>query len=163
QIVFSSAMGNPKFFHANSRLAIVSADGGTPRSITDAFDEQPGFVEWNADGIYFNGLQKTASHLFRVDPATGKITRITGPDNLMGGGCSSRKDGKGIAFIPPSPPPLSELSVSPFQIFSPRKLPSMTDQVKAFTLGSREVVSWKSKDGPPIEGVLINPADFDPT
>src|SRR5205085_190674 len=27
QIVFSSAMGNPKFFHANSRLALVSVDG----------------------------------------------------------------------------------------------------------------------------------------
>src|SRR5262245_18869062 len=53
QIVFSSAMGNPKFFHANSKLAVVSVDGGAPRSITDAFDEQPGFAEWNADGIYF--------------------------------------------------------------------------------------------------------------
>ncbi len=47
----------------------MPAEGGTPRSITDAFDEQPGFVDWNADGIYFSGLQKTAAHLFRVDPA----------------------------------------------------------------------------------------------
>src|SRR5262249_39678726 len=37
-IVFSSAMGNTKFFHSNSKLAIVPADGGAPRSITDAFD-----------------------------------------------------------------------------------------------------------------------------
>ena len=26
----------------------------------------------------------------------------------------------------------------------------------------REVISWKSKDGTEIEGVLIKPADFDP-
>ncbi len=162
QIVFSSAMGNPKYYHSNSRLAVVSVNGGAPRSITDAFDEQPGFVEWNADGIYFGGLQKTASHLFRVDPATGRVARVTAPDNLMAGGFSFTKDGKQIAFTSPSPTSLGEVYVSSVQTFSPRKLTAMTDQVKDFTLATREVISWQSKDGATIEGVLIKPADFDP-
>jgi dipeptidyl aminopeptidase/acylaminoacyl peptidase len=162
QIIFSSAMGNPKFYHANSRLAVVSVDGGTPRSITDAFDERPGFVEWNADGIYFSGLQKTASHLFRVDPATGKITRLTSPDNLMAGGFSFTSDGKQIAFTSSSPTSLSEVYISSARNFSPRKLTSMTDQVKDLTLATREITSWQSKDGATIEGVLIKPANFDP-
>lgn len=161
RIVFSSAMGNPKFFHANSKLAVVSVEGGAPRSITDAFDEQPGFVEWNADGIYFGGLQKTASHLFRVDPETGRITRVTAPDNFMAGGFSFTRDGKQIAFTSPSSTSLNEVYISPVQNFSPRKLTSMTDQVKDFTLATREVISWQSKDSATIEGVLIKPADFD--
>ncbi|MEO8028194.1 MAG: prolyl oligopeptidase family serine peptidase, partial [Bryobacteraceae bacterium] len=33
---------------------------------------------------------------------------------------------------------------------------------KGFKLATREVVEWRSKDGTPIEGVLIKPADFDP-
>ncbi|MGH9937582.1 MAG: TolB family protein, partial [Blastocatellia bacterium] len=140
QLVFSSAMGNPKFFHANSKLAVVPVEGGAPRSITDTFDEQPGFVEWNADGIYFGGLQKTASHLFRVDPATGRVTRVTAPDNMMAGGFSFTKDGKQIAFASPSPTSLNEVYVSSAQNFSPRKLTSMTDQVKDFTLATREVI-----------------------
>ncbi|HEY7183668.1 MAG TPA: S9 family peptidase, partial [Blastocatellia bacterium] len=162
QIVFSSAMGNQKFFHANSKLAVVSVEGGAPRSITDAFDEQPGFVEWNAAGIYFGGLQKTASHLFRVDPETGGITRVTAPDNLMAGGFSFTKDGKQVAFSAASPTSLNEIYVSTLQNFSPRKLTSMTDQVRDFALATREVISWQSKDGATIEGVLIKPADFDP-
>ena len=161
-IVFNSAMGNPKFFHSNSRLALVSVDGGAPRSITDGFDEQPQFVEWNADGIYFGGLQKTASHLFRLDPASGKFTRITQPDNAMIGGANFTKDGKQIAFTAPSPTSLSEVYVSSVASFAPRKLTAMTDQVKDFTLASREVISWPSKDGATIEGILIKPADFDP-
>ncbi|MBP6823405.1 MAG: S9 family peptidase [Acidobacteria bacterium] len=165
-IVFSSAMGNPKFFHSNSRLALVSVDGGTPRSLTDGFDEQPNFVEWNADGIYFSGAQKTASHLFRLDPATGKFARVTQPDNAMIGGVSFTKDGKQIAFTSPSPTSLSEVYVSAIRpdgaSFTPRKLTAMTDQVKDFTLASREVISWQSKDGATIEGILIKPADFDP-
>jgi dipeptidyl aminopeptidase/acylaminoacyl peptidase len=161
-IVFSSAMGNPKFFSANSRLAVVSVAGGAPRSITDAFDEQPGFVEWNADGIYFSAAQKTAAHLFRLDPATGTVTRVSQPDNLMLGSVSFTKDGRAIAFTSPSPTSLTEVFVSPVPHFAPRKLTSMTDQVKGWTLASREVISWPSKDGTTIEGILIKPADFDP-
>jgi dipeptidyl aminopeptidase/acylaminoacyl peptidase len=163
QIVFSSAMGNLKFFHANSRLAVISADGGAARSLTDAFDEQPGFVEWNAEGIYFTGLQKTASHLFRIDATTGKIARLTSPDNLMAGSFSFTKDGKQIAFISASPASLNEVFTSSITNFSPRKLTSMSDHVKDLTLGTREVISWKSRDDTTIEGVLIKPVDFDPS
>jgi len=161
QIVFSTAMGrkNPA---GNSRLAIVSANGGTPRSITDGFDENPGFVAWNADGIYFAGAQKTASHLFRVDPASAKITRISGPDNLMSGGFTLTRDGKQLALTVTSPTSMTEVGVSSVQNFAPRALTTMTEQTKNFTLGTREVISWKSQDGATIEGVLIKPADFDP-
>ena len=162
-IVFSSAMGNPKFFYSNSRLAVVPTSGGTPKSITDSFDEQPNFVEWNADGIYFSAAQKTRAHLFRVDPATGAITRITKPDDLILGGVTLTKDGLTMAFTAPSPTSLNEVYVSPLGAFAPRQLTSMTDQVKDWTLASREVISWQSKDGTTIEGILIKPADFDPT
>ncbi|HEY3384206.1 MAG TPA: S9 family peptidase [Vicinamibacterales bacterium] len=161
-LVFSSAMGNPKFFHANSRLAVVSVDGGKPRSITDSFDEQPGLIDWLADGVYFAAAQKTASHLFRVDPSTGKTTRISQPDALMLGSVSFSKDGKSLAFAAASSSTLGEIYVTTVQPFAPRRLTTMTDQVAGFRLGRREVISWKSKDGTDIEGVLIKPADFDP-
>jgi dipeptidyl aminopeptidase/acylaminoacyl peptidase len=162
QLVFSSAMGNTRFFHANSKLAVVSAEGGALRSITDSFDEQPGLIEWRDDGIYFSGLQKTASHLFRVDPATAKITRVSGPDNLMAGSFSLTRDGKRLTFTSPSPTSLGEVFVSELPGFAPRKLTAMTDQVRDWKLATREVISWKSQDGATIEGILIKPADFDP-
>lgn len=162
QIVFSSAMGNTKFFASNSRLAVVPITGGTPRSITDGFDENPGLVDWKADGIYFSGLQKTASHLFRVDPATGKITRVSGPDNLMAGSFSLTRDGQRLAFVATSPTTLNEVFTSELNRFAPRVLTNMTEQSKSFIVGTRELISWKSSDGTTIEGVLIKPANFDP-
>ncbi len=103
QIVFSSAMGNTVFFASNSRLAVVPAAGGTPRSISDSFDENPNLLDWRPDGVYFSGQQKTASHLFRVDPASGKVTRVTGPDSLMAGSFSLTRDGRQLAFTAASP------------------------------------------------------------
>jgi len=162
QIAFSSAMGDPKYFHSNTKLAIIPAEGGAPRSITDSFDEQPGLIDWNADGIYFSGSQKTSSHLFRVDPSTARITRVSSPDTLMASGFTFSRDGKRMAFSSPSPTSLSEVYVSDLQSFVPRRLTSMTDQVLDLKLATREVISWKSQDGMVIEGILIKPADFDP-
>jgi dipeptidyl aminopeptidase/acylaminoacyl peptidase len=162
QLVFSSAMGNKLFFHANSRLAVVAASGGTPRSITDRFDEQPGLVGWTADGIYFSGLQKTAGHLFRADPSGTTISRVSGPDDLMAGGFSLTRDGQRMAFSALSPTTLNEIFVSDVKTFAPRRLTQMSDQAKPFILGTRELISWTSTDGAAIEGVLIKPANFDP-
>ena len=162
QIVFSSAMGEKIYFARNSRLAVVSVDGGAPRSITESFDENPGLIEWNRNGIYFSGLQKTASHLFRVDPATAKVVRISQPDDLMAGSFSFPRTADRIAFTVASPTSMNELFVSDLRSFAPRKLTTMNDQAKSFTLGTREVISWKSQDGTTIEGILIKPANFDP-
>jgi dipeptidyl aminopeptidase/acylaminoacyl peptidase len=162
-IVFYSVMGEPKYYAKNARLAIVPLEGGTPRSITDKFDENPGLIEWKTDGIYFSSLQKTASHLFRVDPSTGTITRITRPNNFMGGSFSLSRDGRRMAFAAASPTSMNEIYVSEVYDFSPRALTRMTEATKAFILGTRELISWKSKDGTVIEGVLIKPANFDPS
>jgi dipeptidyl aminopeptidase/acylaminoacyl peptidase len=162
QIVFSSAMGNPVFFATNNRLAIVSVDGGTPRSITDSFDESPGLLDWKTEGIYFTAQQKTPSHLFRVDPVSGKITRVSAPDDLMAGAFSLTSKGDAIAFAAGSPTSINEVFVSDMRAFSPRKLTNLNEQAQSLILGKRELISWKSQDGTTIEGILIKPADFDP-
>src|SRR5438552_2319469 len=138
QIVFSSAMGDKLFFASNSRLAVVSVEGGTPRSITDTFDENPGLVDWKTDGIYFTGLQKTASHLFLVKPAGGAINRVSGPDDLMAGSFSLTRKGDAMAFTAGSPASMNEVFVTGVRNFAPRQLTNMTEQAKAFTLGTRE-------------------------
>ncbi|MCX6570184.1 MAG: S9 family peptidase [Candidatus Aminicenantes bacterium] len=160
-ILFSSAGGRLDYFARNIGLALVPADGGPIRPLTGAFDENPSAVAWNADGIYFSGMQKTAAHLYRLDLESLQIARLSAPDDAIVSGFSFSRDGKRLAFTAASPTTLSEICVSEFP-FKARALTRMTEQVEAFVLGTREVISWKSKDGTVIEGVLIKPADFDP-
>jgi dipeptidyl aminopeptidase/acylaminoacyl peptidase len=162
QIVFESAMGKPLYFHCNSRLAVVPAEGGTVRSLTDTFDENPSLIDWKPDGIYFFGSQRTASHLWRIYPDCGKIVRVTSPDNLMASAFSLTHDGTKLAFTASSSTSLGEVFASDVHNFSPRRLTDMTEQIKPFLLGTSEIISWKSQDGTTIEGVLTKPADFDP-
>jgi len=162
QIVFSTSMGRLPTFATNTRLAIVSVDGGVPKSITDDFDENAGLLDWKTDGIYFNALQRTAVHLFRLDLVSGKIVRVSQPEGLLAGGFSLSKDARQIAFTAGSPTSLNELFITSAENWQPRALTRMTAQTANFSLGTRELISWKSTDGSEIEGVLIKPTDFDP-
>lgn len=67
-----------------------------------------------------------------------------------------------VAFTASDDTRVAEIFVSAITPFAPRKLSDMNKQLNAWTLGSVELISWKSKDGASIEGVLHKPADFDP-
>ncbi len=172
RLAFSTALAQPYFFYANSHIAVVDLDAvlaktaTTPADVHDLtakFDEDPRPIDWGPDGIYFVALQRTSVQAFRLAPQSAEIRRITAPDAFFIGGVSFTKDFKTIAFTEADGAHLSELYVSPVAGFSPRKLTDITAQVKDWTLGTTEVVSWKSKDGAEIEGILHKPADYDPS
>jgi dipeptidyl aminopeptidase/acylaminoacyl peptidase len=163
RIAFESAMGQRQYFHANSRIAIVDAAGGAPRSISDSFDEDPSLLDWTAEGVFFTGLQKTGGHLFRVDADGRKVARVSAPDALMGGSFSLTRDAMHTAYVAASPTAMAEVFVAPTAAFTPRKLTDLSAQLAPLIVGRPELVSWSSRDGATIEGVLIKPAGFDPS
>ena len=76
--------------------------------------------------------------------------------------CRSLRTVKHLPTIAEDATHMAELFVSGVAPFAPRKLTDMTAQVKDWKLGTVEVISWKSKDGALIEGILHKPADYDP-
>jgi dipeptidyl aminopeptidase/acylaminoacyl peptidase len=162
RIAFTSAMGNERYFASNARPAVVDAAGGPVRALTNTFDEQPFLLDWLEGGLYFTASQRTASHLFRLDPESGSFVRISAPDARVATSFSLSADGGRLAFVSGSPSAVPEVFVSDAADFEPKRLTDLAAAAAAFTLGTREVVSWKARDGTPIEGVLIKPADFDP-
>ena len=163
QIAYETSSGNPSFYYTNRRIAVIPAEGGTPRVLTEAFDEDANLIDWGPDGIYFGATQKTYAHVFHLDPATGAIRRVSGPDRFLLSGASFTGDHRTLAGTGAAPDGFTEVLVSPVADFHPRYLTTMSAQYKEFQLATREVIQWKSSDGAEIEGVLIKPADYDPT
>jgi dipeptidyl aminopeptidase/acylaminoacyl peptidase len=163
RIAYQTANGREYFYYANSYIAVTPADGGAQQVLTETFDESPGLIEWAADGIYFNGLNKTNAHLFRLNPATKAVEQVSGPSNYGASQFSFTADFKQVAFVGAGANEYPEVFVSAVRPFQPRKLTAMADQLKEFRLATREVIQWKSTDGTQIEGVLIKPAGFDPS
>jgi dipeptidyl aminopeptidase/acylaminoacyl peptidase len=160
-IAYTTANGQKFFYYANRYIATVPAEGGTPRVLTEAFDEDPNLIDWGPDGIYFGATQRTNAHVFRLDAGTRAIERITGPDEFHASGASFTRDHRTFAGVGAGPNHFAEIFVSPAAGFAPKYLTDVSAQWKDFQLSTREVVSWKSSDGATIEGILIKPADYD--
>lgn len=161
EIAYTTSNGQEFFFYANTRIAVMPAEGGASRILTAQFDEDPRSVEWGPNGIYFSALQKTDSHVFRLDPKTMAVQRVSVPDNYNITAVSLSKDQSQMAFLGGAANRFRELYTSSTRDFVPRQLTKFAGDWKDFKLASREVVSWKSSDGTAIEGILIKPADFE--
>jgi dipeptidyl aminopeptidase/acylaminoacyl peptidase len=159
-IAFETTAGSKYFFYTNVKIAVVAADGGTPQILSEAFDEDPGLIAWGPDGIYFAAEQKTYAHLFRLNPATKAVEKLSAPDHMSAFSFSFSKDYKQVSYRAAFENQYAELYTSSVAPWQGRKLTAMSDQLKGFTLAHREVISWKSADGAAIEGVLYTPADF---
>ena len=162
RIAYVTANGDPFFFYANTRIAVIPAGGGEPRILTAKFDEDTRLVDWGPDGIYFTALQKTSSHIFRLNPETLDIQRITAPESLFANNASFTPDHRVFAGLGAMPNRFAEVFISSTNDFAPKYLTDMSDQWKGFKLTTREVVEWKSTDGAAIQGILVKPADYDP-
>ena len=159
-IAFETALSNPAFYYANGLIATIPAQGGTATAVTKAFDEDAQLVAWAPAGIYFQGLARTWSHLYRVDPVTTRVTRV-GPDApAVDMGFSFSSDFSTVAFTRATTTALAEVAVAPVTSMQPTVLTSSSAQLEGWQIGTRELVTWTSQDGAAIEGVLHKPADF---
>jgi len=162
QIAYVTANGSKYFFYADTRIAVVASDGGTPRVLTAAFDEDAGLLRWAPEGIYFSALQKTASSLFLLDPKTAEVKQIEMPGTEIAGQFSFSKDFTHVAWRGAGANQYAEIYAAALPATSPVKLTHAGEQLSGFDLAKREVIHWKSGDGTVIEGILYKPADFDP-
>jgi dipeptidyl aminopeptidase/acylaminoacyl peptidase len=161
RIAFQTAMANPWFAYSNNRIAVVSAAGGSIRSVSDRFDEQPGLIDWAPSGIFFSGLERTISRLYRLDPATGEFSALTPASLGAPSAFSFSGDFATVAFVNSNAQQFPEVSIAPVASMQPHMLTSLGEQIKDWKVGRREVITWKSTDGTMIEGVLHKPADFE--
>jgi dipeptidyl aminopeptidase/acylaminoacyl peptidase len=161
QIAYNTANGAKYFYYADQRIAVVSADGGTPQVLTTKFDEDADLLRWAPDGIYFSALQKSTSCLFLLNLTTRDIQKIEMPGSTIAGQFSFSKDFKEVAYRGAGENQYGEIYASSLPQGKPTQITHAGDQLSAFTVAHREVVRWKSGDGTQIEGVLYKPADFD--
>jgi len=149
-------------YYLNGLFFKVPAAGGTPTPIPVDLDEDPFIAAWTPSGLYLMGWQKTARRVWRVDPNSGRTSEVITTPNLIFS-IAFTPDGETMAVVARDHGMLDEVYLSPVDRYQPTQLTNMSDQIDGWTLGTSEVISWESRDGATIEGVLHKPDDFDPS
>lgn len=162
EIAFVQSSFQPFDCCLNSRIGVVPVGGGPIRNLAADLDENPSLDGWTPAGLDFSAFQKTRLQHYRLNPAAGSYHRILASDTFTVGPASFSRDGRALAFLGLSAGGLPEVYYSALEPLQPAKITEMNAQLQGFRVAPRELVSWKSKDGAVIEGVLVKPPDFDP-
>ncbi len=112
--------------------------------------------------LFFNGTQGTASNLFRLEPATGRIRKLSSlPGTLQVLSYSADRNKVAYVYSDYKTPP--DLYTSSTREFKPIRLtranPWLEKDVK---LAEMQLERWSSKDGMEIEGLVYHPLDRKP-
>lgn len=162
EILFTSNLSDTLAnFYANSKLFALNIESKVTRQLAKSLDEDLGGFSWERSGIYASIWNKTQRPLYRIDPMSGTHTVFkSSPDQIFS--ISFSQDGQTVAFTGRNGDQLSEVFISSLDN-SPKKLTDLTSQTNDWKVAQSEVISWKSKDGAIIEGVLHKPKNYDPS
>ena len=142
---------------------IVTYDVAT-KAITNhaskAFDVSPGQLKWSVDGqhLWFAAADRAYQSLFDYAVATKTYTKLT--KDVVVQGASASKDGKKMAFVFDTPDWPAEIYVQDASLPTPKRITNTNPQLAELALGQSEVITWKSKDGATVEGILLKPAGY---
>ena len=145
----------------NNHLILYDVASKSNKDVYDAkADVSAGTPVWTPDGtrILFSTGERAFTAIYAYDVAAGKLSRVV--DKRLIRGLSLSADGKTVAFALDSPDAPADVHVSDLTFASPRKLTDVNPQIRNLSLGETEVVTWKSSDGTPVEGVLIKPVGY---
>ncbi len=150
------------FWYATNRLAVVSAQGGESRILTQSLDRNVSSPRFSPDGksIYFLLEDSAENHLARIEANGTNLTRpVSGQRSARS--FALGKDGRPAVLL--SEPHL------PGELFvldkdNLRQLTRTNDKFMAgLMLAEVENIHFKSKDGTEIEGFFFKPPDFNPS
>ncbi|WP_434480328.1 prolyl oligopeptidase family serine peptidase [Gemmatimonas sp.] len=126
------------------------------------FDVSAGQPRWSPDGkeLWFTASDRVYQSLFAYDFATRNYVKRS--RNALVGGLSPSKDGRTLALTLDAADMPAEVYVQQGAEWAPRRLTTTNDWLAERTLGKSEVITWKSKDGREVEGVLLYPVGYQP-
>ena len=148
-------------YYAGLKLAIVPASGGAARVITQTLDRNVLSPAWSSDGqsILFLLEDDRVTDLASIPAAGGKIQRLTQGRGSVSD-FSSGPSGK-VAV-------LASTTAEPAEVFALEsgRLRELSRQNRQWLASVRlapvEEISFKSRDGTPINGFLVRPLDYRP-
>ena len=166
-IAFSAPDDLEKYSMTNGRVYLRAVgDRGKPfRKLGGSFDGDVSVGFWSPDGrtIYFNEGWKATNQFFALDVAKNTVRPLTSEQASLS---VQRDEDSGVLLITYAD------GTTPSTIYtvpavdqaanrsSWRQLTDANPQVRNFALGEQEEITWKSKDGTMVGGVLVKPAGF---
>jgi dipeptidyl aminopeptidase/acylaminoacyl peptidase len=152
--------GGPQkmIYYAGYHLAVIPAEGGTPKVILPKVDRNMMRPRWNKGGATMNLLIEDDGQIYlaRVAAAGSNLERLS-PERSVVSDFAVSADGRIAALLST---PEAPAEVYGFDGKSSRPLSRRNDALlSGIRLGTTETQSFKSKDGTEVHGFVVKPPD----
>jgi len=142
-------------------IQVFSTSGGPPKNAAGTFDAQPAVAGWSSDSkhIYFSEAKGTGTQIYSLDVAANRIDEIKTTPAVLSA-ISLNSSGTTFAFVRQTPNTPADAYVASVADFNPVQVTRVNEGLQIPALGRTEVITWKSKDGKDIEGLLTYPVGY---
>ena len=145
-------------------LFVVPASGGESRRLHATFDRKPLPLGWSASGdrVYYLDTLRTHARVGALSADGGKPIDL-GPQETVLSFAHLNHTRTHIGCVIEdlqSPPEAFAIELSPASTVS--RVSAANASLPDHPLGHTELISWRSKEGPQIEGLLTYPVDYEP-
>jgi dipeptidyl aminopeptidase/acylaminoacyl peptidase len=166
-LAFAAPDDFDKYSMTNERVYLRAVnDRGKPfRKLGASFDGDVTVGFWSKDGntIYFNEGIKATNQLMALDVRQNAVKQLTNEKASLSVDLDQDSGVLLISYADATTPPTLFKAASVEQIGNRSTWLPLADanpQVRGFALGEQEEISWKSKDGTMVGGVLVKPVGF---
>jgi dipeptidyl aminopeptidase/acylaminoacyl peptidase len=147
----------------SARVYVVPAAGGTAENLLGAYPYEPESIDWLRDGsIVMTTSVGGSSGVFRLDPATKKMTQLLGGRRRING-VTFDAAGTKMAFVATDLTHPTELFLANADGSNQQRLTGFNDEISAeIAWSDAERFTYPSIGGLEIEGWLMKPFGYQP-
>lgn len=156
----SSVTDTVSFYYLNNRLFIYNMGSKSSTEIATDIDENKSVASWGNLGLFLSATEKVTQKLYQCDTKTGKTKVVALPYDIPTSISFSWNTDQ-VAVSARSFTGLTEIYKGKFG-GEYTQLTNSTQQITQWNTPVNEVITWKSKDGAAISGILLKPKNFDP-
>jgi dipeptidyl aminopeptidase/acylaminoacyl peptidase len=166
-VAFAAPDDLTKYSMKNTRVYIrpVTDRGGQWRKLGGTFDGDVSIGFWSKDGrtIYFGEGVRATNQLLALDVEKNTVRQLT---DVQASLSVNRDSDSGVLLLSYSDgaTPQTLFTVASVDRIADRaawrQLTDINPEVRGFALGDQEEITWRSKDGKMVGGVLVKPVGY---
>lgn len=149
-----------------SDIYVVAAEGGTARALPQSPDRSANLLGWDSAGsaVFVSETYRTSGVAIKI-PATEEPdakVEIISPQTGTSSSIAMDPANNRMAYVYQSLDAAPEVFVAKTDGTEARKVSGINASLELPKFGKSEVITWKSKDGLEVEGIVTYPKDYEP-
>jgi dipeptidyl aminopeptidase/acylaminoacyl peptidase len=159
-VLFAAGL-DPQTSYSQTEYFLIPSNGGDSVNLTQDFNRSLGYPIFTAAGgeVVTTVAEGYYTHLYTLDITKKAMTPIIQGKVNISNVDQAEEAGK-LVYTKQTGDTLPEIYLADLRGTNEKKLTDFNSQLEDYRIAKQEVITWNSKDGTSVEGLLVYPLDY---